>query len=130
MPSSSPSSRFSAANGASPGWHFPPGNSHQPASGLPRGRRFTSHRPLSSLTRPTTTSTVLASLMLLGNPRRGTSTQAAVTLLEFLAGTARTWVVAADLRRLAHERRDRLRGRRRRPHARVGTALPRLGRRR
>src|SRR6185503_18217928 len=80
--------------------------------------------------RPTTTSTARRALiMTLGYRRRRTSAQAAVALLEFLAGAARAWVVAPDLRRLTHVRRDGVRSRRR-PHARIGLqcARPRLGR--
>ena len=45
MPSSSFSSRISAASGVSPGCSLPPGNSHSPAIVLPSGRRASSTRP-------------------------------------------------------------------------------------
>src|SRR5512143_4328016 len=104
MPSSSSSSRCRVANGVSPGWLLPPGNSQEPAMCVPARRWFTSHRPCPSAIRPTSTWT-----------RRGTVTSAetAVALLVFLAGTAGTGLVAPDLRLLANVGLHLLRVRRR-----------------
>src|SRR5713101_3698093 len=58
MPSSSLSSRMSAASGASPGWTLPPGNSHNPAIILPAGRCASSTRPSPSTSATATTRTM------------------------------------------------------------------------
>src|SRR5438105_2957249 len=55
MPSSSWSSRMSAASGISPACALPPGNSHSPASGLPAGRWASSTRPSLSTSATATT---------------------------------------------------------------------------
>src|SRR5579883_2129015 len=61
MPSSSCSSRISAASGVSPGWILPPGNSHNPASGLPARRSASRTRPSASINATQTTVTLAAS---------------------------------------------------------------------
>ena len=57
MPSSSRSSRITAASGVSPGLSLPPGNSHSPAIALPSGRRASSTRPAPSISAHAATST-------------------------------------------------------------------------
>src|SRR5579872_4656256 len=57
MPSSSCSSRINAASGVSPGWILPPGNSHNPAKGLPAGRSASRTRPSVSISATQTTVT-------------------------------------------------------------------------
>src|SRR6202167_4819389 len=57
MSSSSLSSRMSAASGVSPGWSLRPGNSHNPAIGLPAGRCARSTRPSASMSATQTTVT-------------------------------------------------------------------------
>ena len=56
MPSSSFSSRISAASGVSPACSLPPGNSHSPAIVLPSGRRASSTRPSASISAQAATS--------------------------------------------------------------------------
>src|SRR6185312_8522644 len=55
MPSSSRSSRISAASGLSPSFTLPPGNSHSPAIALPSGRWASSTRPSASTSATATT---------------------------------------------------------------------------
>src|SRR5207342_2924050 len=103
MPSSSSSSRASACAGVSPGSTLPPGNSQAPARSRPAVRRASSTRPRASSITPATTCT---SGCLCSSPfREGrggrNSGELSMTLLEFLARTARARVVAADLRREA-----------------------------
>src|SRR6266446_7270206 len=57
MPSSSLSSRMSAASGVSPSWTLPPGNSHSPAIDLPSGRSASRTRPSTSISATATTRT-------------------------------------------------------------------------
>src|SRR6202008_890974 len=57
MPSSSASSRISAASGVSPALTLPPGNSHNPAIDLPAGRPPSSPRPSASTSATAATST-------------------------------------------------------------------------
>src|SRR6516165_5368428 len=57
MPSSSASSRISAASGVSPASTLPPGNSHSPAIDLPGGRWASSTRPSASISATAATST-------------------------------------------------------------------------
>src|SRR5579875_3120678 len=57
MPSSSASSRTSARSGVSSGLTLPPGNSHNPAIGLPGGRSASSTRPSASTSAAAATST-------------------------------------------------------------------------
>src|SRR5216683_2536595 len=57
MPSSSLSSRMSAASGVSPSWTLPPGNSHSPASDLRSGRSASRTRPSTSISATATTRT-------------------------------------------------------------------------
>src|SRR5712692_8025670 len=58
MPSSSASSRISAASGVSLGCTLPPGNSHSPARCLPSGRSASSTRPSVSISATAATSTI------------------------------------------------------------------------
>src|SRR5215469_10387764 len=58
MPSSSASSRISAASGVSPGLTLPPGNSHSPAIDLPGGRCASRRRPSGSTSATAATSTM------------------------------------------------------------------------
>src|SRR5205807_5490430 len=58
MPSSSASSRIKAVSGVSPGSTLPPGNSHNPAMGLPTGRWASSTRPSASTSATAETSTI------------------------------------------------------------------------
>src|ERR1700758_5020827 len=58
MPSSSSSSRQSAASGVSPLWIFPPGNSQSPAIALPLGRCCSNTRPRSSISAALTIGTI------------------------------------------------------------------------
>src|SRR5712692_111729 len=58
MASSSASSRISAVSGVSPASTFPPGNSHNPAIGLPAGRRASNTRPSASSNAAAATSTM------------------------------------------------------------------------
>src|SRR5438128_3356155 len=58
MPSSSSSSRISAASGVSPGCTLPPGNSHRPARCLPSGRWASSTRPSGSISATAATRTI------------------------------------------------------------------------
>src|SRR6516162_10115997 len=58
MPSSSASSRISAASGVSPALTLPPGNSHRPAIDLPAGRSASSTRPSGSTSATAATSTI------------------------------------------------------------------------
>src|SRR6516162_4968916 len=58
MPSSSASSRISAASGVSPGFTLPPGNSHSPAIDLPGGRWASRTRPSGSTSATAATSTM------------------------------------------------------------------------
>src|SRR5262249_30712115 len=57
MPSSSSSSRISAASGVSPAWTLPPGNSRRPAIDLPSGRCASSTRPSGSISATAATRT-------------------------------------------------------------------------
>src|SRR5690606_32845023 len=94
MPSSSSSSRTSAASRDSPGSTLPPGNSHRPARCRPAPRRVTRMRPPASRSTPATT-------------RNGVtgSGNAAVAVLVFLARSARARIVAPDLGPFAMHRR-------------------------
>src|SRR5712692_5898353 len=58
MASSSASSRISAVSGVSPASTLPPGNSHNPAIGLPAGRRASNTRPSASTNAAAATSTM------------------------------------------------------------------------
>src|SRR6516225_4017131 len=58
MPSSSASSRMSAASGVSPVATLPPGNSHRPAIDFPAGRWASSTRPSASTSATAATSTI------------------------------------------------------------------------
>src|ERR1700730_466716 len=58
MPSSSSSSRISAASGVSPACTWPPGNSHRPARCLPAGRWASSTRPSGSISATAATRTI------------------------------------------------------------------------
>src|SRR5437899_8151232 len=58
MPTSSASSRISAASGVSPGCTLPPGNSHKPARCLPAGRCASSTRPSGSISATAATRTI------------------------------------------------------------------------
>src|SRR5712691_11527201 len=58
MPSSSTSSRISAASGVSPGCTLPPGNSQSPARCLPAGRSASSTRPSVSISATAATRTI------------------------------------------------------------------------
>src|SRR5260370_40733642 len=62
MPSSSLSSRMSAASGVSPAWTLPPGNSQSPAIDLPAGRSASRTRPSTSISATATTRTTALSL--------------------------------------------------------------------
>src|SRR5260370_4342373 len=62
MPSSSLSSRMSAASGVSPSWTLPPGNSHSPAIDLPSGRSASRTRPSTSISATATTRRTALSL--------------------------------------------------------------------
>src|SRR4249919_3238334 len=85
MPSSSRSSRASAASGDSPGSRLPPGNSQRPARSRPSVRRASRMRPALSRMTPATTST--------GSPM---SAELAVAVLVLLAAAAGAGIVAAD----------------------------------
>src|SRR5258708_37239197 len=58
MPSSSPSSRISAASGVSAVCTLPPGNSQSPAKCLPSGRSASSTRPSLSISATAATRTI------------------------------------------------------------------------
>src|SRR5260370_41940578 len=62
MPSSSLSSRMSAASGVSPAWTLPPGNSQSPAIDLPAGRSASRTRPSTSISSSAPTRTPALSL--------------------------------------------------------------------
>src|SRR6516162_10530922 len=66
MPSSSASSRISAASGVSPALTLPPGNSHSPAIALPAGRSASSTRPSASTSATAATSTMGGSAAVAG----------------------------------------------------------------
>src|SRR5690349_4654586 len=89
MPSSSWSSRASAASGDSPGSRLPPGNSHRPARSRPSVRRASRMRPALSRMTPATTSTGAPDSPL-------TSGELAVAVLVLLAAAAGAGIVAAD----------------------------------
>src|SRR5215472_6194498 len=66
IPSSSASSRISAASGVSPALTLPPGNSHNPAIDLPAGRSASSTRPSASTSATAATSTIGTSTAVAG----------------------------------------------------------------
>src|SRR6516225_6862783 len=66
MPSSSASSRMSAASGVSPALTLPPGNSHRPAIDLPAGRSASRTRPSASTSATAATSTMGGSAAVAG----------------------------------------------------------------
>src|SRR5690606_10322781 len=108
MPSSSCSSRASAASGVSPGSRLPPGNSHSPARSRPSVRRARRMRPVASAMTAAMTwmdgsdssaaASPAPSESRVPSPEsRLSSGQLAMAVLELLAAAARARVVAADL---------------------------------
>src|SRR5690554_4254397 len=99
IPSSSCSSRASAASGVSPGSRLPPGNSQRPARSRPSVRRLSSTRPRASVMTPATTSTCFTARAPspASGGRESGSGKLPMAVLVLLAAAAGTRVVAADL---------------------------------
>src|SRR5215468_8048491 len=126
-PSSSRSSRLSAACSLSPVSTLPPGNSQRPASALPVGRCAISTRPSPSKSAPATTSTEPRTALgpTTMENRLLDARERAVTVLVLLPRAARAGLVASHLALAAHEGAGSLRWWQRRRAGRSGTGRTR-----